>query len=228
MALQFEPKLEILPAAQRRLWNELASVPKPFVLYGGTAIALHLGHRTSIDFDFFGFRHFDPDELLQSVPFLRDAVSVLQKSENTLTVAVDRGGLVKISFFGVPELGRVQEPVESNDIRLQVADLIDLAGTKAAVVQKRAEAKDYYDLDALMHLGQIDLLTALSAGQLIYGRTFNPELTLKALSFYDDGNLASIPKSTQARITSAVRAADLMQLPKLSLFMGAKSPEFNG
>jgi hypothetical protein len=47
------PRIDILPAAQRRLWDELAAVPAEFVLYGGTAIALHLGHRQSIDFDFF-------------------------------------------------------------------------------------------------------------------------------------------------------------------------------
>ena len=50
----FAPKLDILPTAQRRLWEELKAIPAAFTLYGGTAIALHLGHRQSIDFDFFG------------------------------------------------------------------------------------------------------------------------------------------------------------------------------
>ena len=45
--------LEILPATQKRLWEELTDVPKQFILFGGTAIALYLGHRDSIDFDFF-------------------------------------------------------------------------------------------------------------------------------------------------------------------------------
>jgi hypothetical protein len=46
-----EPKLAILPPEQRRLWPELRDIPRGFVLYGGTAIALHLGHRQSVDFD---------------------------------------------------------------------------------------------------------------------------------------------------------------------------------
>ena len=54
MATGFIPRLDILPEPQRRLWDELATVPAEFVLYGGTAIALHLGHRQSEDFDFFG------------------------------------------------------------------------------------------------------------------------------------------------------------------------------
>ena len=49
----FTPKLEILPHAQRRLWDELRQTPEEFVLYRGTALALRLGHRHSEDFDFF-------------------------------------------------------------------------------------------------------------------------------------------------------------------------------
>jgi hypothetical protein len=47
----FSPHLEILPAPQRALWNELSEVSREFVLYGGTALALHLAHRKSVDFD---------------------------------------------------------------------------------------------------------------------------------------------------------------------------------
>lgn len=48
----FQPRLDILPPAQRALWDELGGLPHGFVLYGGTALALRLGHRQSIDFDF--------------------------------------------------------------------------------------------------------------------------------------------------------------------------------
>jgi len=64
---------------------------------------------------------------------------------------------------------------------LRIAGLLDLAGTKAAVVQKRAEARDYIDIDALIHCGNIGLPYALSAAKWIYGSQFNPELTLKSL-----------------------------------------------
>jgi hypothetical protein len=48
-----EPKLGVLPPAQREIWTSLAPAARlNFVLYGGTAIALHLGHRESLDFDF--------------------------------------------------------------------------------------------------------------------------------------------------------------------------------
>jgi hypothetical protein len=50
----FEPKAAILPQAQQEIWPLLApAAALSFVLYGGTAVALYLGHRTSVDFDFF-------------------------------------------------------------------------------------------------------------------------------------------------------------------------------
>ena len=50
--MTFRPRLDVLPAAQRRLWPALADVPDTFVLYGGTALALRLAHHASVDFDF--------------------------------------------------------------------------------------------------------------------------------------------------------------------------------
>jgi len=92
--------LEVLPAAQKALWGELSSVPDEFVLYDGTALALHLGHRTSIDFDFFADRNLNLSTLESTVKFLRNA-RVIQREKNTLGVIVDRGGPVSVSFFGV-------------------------------------------------------------------------------------------------------------------------------
>lgn len=216
MARSFHPRLDILPTPQQRLWEELIDIPTEFVLYGGTAIALQLGHRVSVDFDFFAAKSFDPYLLMQSLPFLQDSARVLQQSANTLTVMIDRGGPVQVSFFGVPRLGRISEPVIAEGTELRIADLVDLAGTKAAVVQKRAEAKDYLDIDALIQGGVIDLSTALAAGQIIYGMSFNPELTLKSLTFFGDGNLPAVPPEVQARLVAAVKAVDLLHLPSLN------------
>jgi hypothetical protein len=66
---EFEPHLEILPASQQKLWLEFNVLPKEFVLYGGTALALHLGHRESVDFDFFANRSIDPAKLQVELPF---------------------------------------------------------------------------------------------------------------------------------------------------------------
>ncbi len=213
----FSPHLEILPAPQRALWNELSEVSREFVLYGGTALALHLAHRKSVDFDLFGSRALDLAQIEQGISFLKGA-NIIQRDKNTLSAIVDRGGPVKVSFFGVPSLPRLSAAVVAKDNGLGVASLLDLAGTKASVVQVRAEAKDYIDIDALITVGKVDLPLALSAAQGLYGSTFNPQITLKALSFFDDGDLTLLPEEIKLRLATAAREVDLDHLPDIDKF----------
>lgn len=183
---------EILPTSQRRLWDELSDVPASFILYGGTAIALYLGHRESIYFDLFGAEPFDPDELYETISFLKNS-QVIQKAENTLTCLLNLLSPVQVSFFGTPKIKQLETPITIPGNNLKIASLLDLAGMKASVVQKRTEVKDYIDIDALIQHGAVNLPMALSAGESIYGKSFNPEITLKSLSYYEDGNLKTLP-----------------------------------
>jgi Nucleotidyl transferase AbiEii toxin, Type IV TA system len=206
----------MLPPPQRRLWDELYAVPEEFVLYGGTAIALQLGHRESVDFDFFGNKPLDEAELISAVPFLADA-TVTKREPNVFHCRVDRGGVVRLSFFGLPWLPCLSPPLIAPDNGLQVASLIDLAAAKASVVQKRAEVKDYIDIGALLNDGRIDLPTILAAALAIYGNLFNPQSTLKALSYFGDGNLRSLPQPIKDRLAKAAREVDLDRLPAIAI-----------
>lgn len=210
----FSPHLEILPDPQRELWRELNATPDYFTLYGGTALALRLGHRQSVDFDFFGDRPIDPQALMSEIPYLENA-KVLDVRANSLNVSVERGGPIKLSFFGVPNLGKISPPNIAEGTNIKVASLIDIAGTKAAVVQQRAEAKDYLDFDALMTKGDISLSMALSAGKEIYKNQFNPQVTLKALSYFGEKELSALPDDLKKRLLAAVKSVDLERLPSL-------------
>lgn len=75
------PKLDTLPSRQRLLWRELGPTPRHFVLYRGTALTLRLGHRKSIDFDFFSNRPFEPFELLRSIPYLANQRATQQAQD---------------------------------------------------------------------------------------------------------------------------------------------------
>ena len=211
----FSPRLDILPPPQRRLWDELRDVPPAFVLYGGTAIALHLGHRQSLDFDFFGNQPLDPAKLTLDIPFLGEAI-ITQREPNTLSCIVSRGGPVKLSFFGLPGFPRLRPPLIAPDNGLRIASLFDLAGTKTAVVQMRAEARDYIDIDALITNGEIDLSTALACAHALYGAQFNPQITLKALTYFEDGSLPKLPRATKDRLIRAACAVDLDRLPVIA------------
>jgi hypothetical protein len=222
-AMTFIPRLDTLPASQRVLWPELGGTPQIFTLYDGTALAVRLGHRASLDFDFFSNASFDPDQLAQKIPYLRDAERV-QAGADTLTCRVDRGGPVLISFFGGLGFGQVSPPQPVWGMPLFVASLLDIAGTKAAVIQKRAETKDYLDIDALLQQPGIDLSTVLAAGMVVYGRRFNPLITLKALSYFDD--VPTLSGEVRLRLKQAVDAVDVTRIPTLTPY--ATRPGENG
>ena len=67
-----------------------------------------------------------------------------------------------------------------------------------------AEAKDYLDVARLLDHG-ILLREALAAALAVYGSTFNPLLSLKALAYFGDGDLPSLPKETREALGQAVR-----------------------
>lgn len=216
------PRLDILPPPQRALWPELTGIPPGFVLYGGTALALRLGHRTSEDFDFFSNESFRPDDLERRIDLLTRAPR-LQSSPNTLVVQVDRNGPVKLSFFGGLNLRRVHDPEPIEENGLLVASLLDLAATKVKVVQDRAEAKDYIDLSCLLEEG-VELSQALGAAQAVYGGSFNPLLSLKALTYFDDGDLRALPESVQSRLIQGVRRVDPDAIPQVDVLPAGLTP----
>jgi len=211
----FQPRLDILPPPQRALWPELDTTPEHFTLYGGTALALRLGHRQSLDFDFFSRQAFDPGALARAIPYLAGAEQV-QVVSHTLTCRVERGGPVLVSFFGNLTLGEVAPREIAEGSKVHVASLLDIAGTKAAVVQQRAQPRDYLDIDALIRHGT-DLPQVLAAGAVVYGRSFNPLITLKALSYFDD--VPGLPVEVQERLRAAVETVDPANLPVLTPYV---------
>jgi hypothetical protein len=133
-----------------------------FVLYGGTAIAIHLGHRASVDFDFFRSEPLDKDQIRARFSFVRGA-PVLQDTPDTMVVLAERPtGSVKFSFFGGIGFGRVSDPLRTCDGTLLVASLDDLMATKLKTMLDRAEAKDYRDIAAMISAG-VSLAAGLSA-----------------------------------------------------------------
>ncbi len=215
MSVRFKPRLDILPPAQRLLWPELSATPEEFTLYGGTAIALRLGHRPSVDFDFFSSVPFVPSVLMQKVTYLKGA-TVRRSAPNTLTVTVGRDGPVQLSFFGDLNLGQVLSADAAAGPEIKVASLLDLAGLKVAVVTQRAELRDYIDVHTLLTKTRIPLAEMLAAAEIIYGTEFNPLLALKALAYHEDTALAELSADMRQDLVRAVRAVDLQRLPALT------------
>jgi len=158
-------------------------MPRHFVLYGGTAVALRLAHRNSVDFDFFTEQSFDPLDLRQSLVALGEA-RILQAEPNTLTLLVDRGGDIKLSCFGGIE-GRVGCPDVTADGVLQIASPLDLLARKLKVILQRAEGRDYQDIAALVRSG-VSLETAMGAAASLFAPGFPLAEAAKALTYFGD------------------------------------------
>ena len=84
------------------------------------------------------------------------------------------------------------------------------------------ELKDYFDIDALLRQG-IDLATLLAAGSVVYGKQFNPLVTLKALSYFDD--LPELPDEVKTRLATAAVAVDVAKLPILTPYAKRREKE---
>lgn len=194
------PRLDVLPPAQRELWPQLSEVPRRYVLYGGTALALRLAHRTSVDFDFFAHDPLDHHELERSVSVVREGQTV-QEDPGVRTVLAQRAGeTVKISFFGGIAIGRVGAPETTEDGILRVASLLDLGGTKVKTLLQRTEAKDYRDVDALLEEG-LALAEILGAARALFGSTFEPLVAQKALAYFEGGDLDTLGDDLRERLT---------------------------
>jgi len=200
------PRLDSLPPAQRALWPRLSAVGSDFVLYGGTALSFQVGGRVSVDFDFFTSEPLDNARLVGRFPFLLGAV-LRQQAVDTATFVVGRGSdAVAISFFGALGFGRAGDPVRFADNGLFAAGLLDLAAQKVRVIQHRAEAKDYLDIQKLLAEG-VSLEMALGAAQAVYP-DFNPAVSLKALSYY--GDVPRLPPDIQRDLrNAATRVRDI-------------------
>jgi hypothetical protein len=216
MPQRLEPKFSILPAAQREIWTSLAAAAQlNFVLYGGTAIALHLGHRESLDFDFFRSESLDKDQVRAAFGFAH-RTPILQDAPETLVVVDEMpAGSVKVSFFGGIGFGRVNDPLLTRDGTLLVASLDDLMATKLKAILDRAEAKDYRDIAAMISAG-----VSLPAGLSAFKQMFDgePAQVLRALGYFGDGDLDMLGKDDQNLLR---RARDQIgHLPDVTLRSG--------
>jgi hypothetical protein len=143
--------LNTLPADARQLLTRLGQQPplRPFYLAGGSAAALHLGHRVSVDLDFFTRQdHYEAEPLVQHLQAIAH-LDVQQQSRGTL---VGRLGGVRISFFVYP-YPLLAEPAELEGC--QVAQLLDIALMKLIAISQRGTKRDFVDLFFICQHGYV-------------------------------------------------------------------------
>lgn len=205
------PNVGTLPSAQAELWPKLSEVPEDFVLYGGTGLALRLGHRESIDFDFFSAGDFNPTDLLREIAWA-GRVTINESSPNHLVVTTARG--VNLSFLGGMTIQCVAEPSIVAENGIVVASIFDLAGSKAKAILDRSEWRDYVDIATILRNGHA-LAEIIGYAQTIFSPLFEFPVAvfLRSLVWFGDGTAVDVPDDMKRELESAVAAAARESIP---------------
>lgn len=151
-----------------------------FYLAGGTGLALQIGHRISVDFDFFSSKKIDEDFLSRLEKQVNDKVKVSINNIGELTVFINE---VKISFIHYPF------PIlnDLNELkRIKALPIKEIAATKAYTIGRRGEYKDYVDLYFLLKDKYIDLNELIELANKKYKEKFNGKLFLEQLLYRED------------------------------------------
>lgn len=130
--------LEVLNSQQKELLPILAQFKREYYLVGGTAIALHIGHRESIDFDLFKEKNIRKKDVYAKLKSTDYKITFSDYNQINL---LSNG--VKITFFSFP----YQVPLNA-ELKgfLKMPDLLTLAAMKAFALGRRAKWKDYLDM----------------------------------------------------------------------------------
>lgn len=169
---------EIFAEGQKKLLALIRKFSTNFGLVGGTAVALQIGHRRSIDFDLFTLEDFDIGKIREIVRLEHTIENVFVENPNELTVLVDG---VKITFYKYPFPIEFTTKLEGI---IQMPDLISLAVMKAFALGRRAKWKDYVDLFFIFK--NFPFLTVVEKAQNIFSGEFNEKLFREQLAYFKD------------------------------------------
>jgi len=171
---------ETVEPATLELLNQLFSKDylSGFALAGGTALALQLGHRISIDLDFFSYQPFNTNELTKRISSdFRLDKEFIEIEENTLNCIINN---VRVQFL-THNYQQVRPDLNDGTIRLY--SLSDSAAMKLNAVTNRGAKKDFFDIAALLEVFSLnDMLN-------FYTKKYNVvnyQHVLKSLSYFED------------------------------------------
>lgn len=169
---------EILTAEQVQLLPLVKIFKKDFYLVGGTAIALHLGHRRSIDFDLFSYEEFKNNSLKSKILRRTKIDKTIVDRSGELTIIVNQ---VKMTFFNYPYLMKCRE--ELDDI-IRFPDVLALGAMKAFALGQRAKWKDYVDLYFIFQ--KYSYKKVAEKAKKLFKNEFNEKLLKVQLAYFDD------------------------------------------
>jgi len=170
---------DVLDKTRQDMLPALSVLKDDFYLAGGTGLALQIGHRRSVDFDFFCPESFDTEALFNTITkkFSGRSVTRIDQSQDTLHVSIDG---VQMSFFGY-DYPLIDDLIETENLYL--ASVLDIACMKLSAVIGRATIKDYVDIYYILQDYSLEDLLHFADDKY---PNFNRNLVLKSLVYFDD------------------------------------------
>jgi len=181
--------IEAVPEQARRNLAVLAraGITQPFYLAGGTAVAFHLGHRISVDLDFFGPESFDAEKLAECLADL-GCFRVESFAPDTLLGSFED---VRISFF------RYRYPLADEPVTVLgtlVVGLGDLAAMKIEAIGQRGSRRDFIDLYFICQ-SQMTLAEAMVWHQRKFaGLNISVVHLIRSLAYFEDAEADPMPE----------------------------------
>lgn len=213
MTKTFNEHSHIFSKPQDKLWKDLAEqLPDHWILYGDTALALRMGHRYSLDFEFKSARQFNPAHLGETMPFLQGA-KILESRWSFLKVAVGGPTPVEMTFAGGQTMAQIHPPDRARN-GVHVASLADLAGEKMFKASQRLSEKDCRDMAALLYEGT-SLDEMLRCAEAKYGHQFEASAAILNLASAYKSGLHVDQETTSAVSKEAVMAR--LATPKMPI-----------
>lgn len=185
MAALVNPHWEALPKAVRMVLERLGHAVElePFYLAGGTALALRLGHRLSVDLDFFGaIETFSETRQQKLAAQLGDAFRVVDATFSPFGLNANVDG-VNLGFltYGYPLLDSPEEVAE-----IELAGLVDIGLMKLDALASRGTRKDFYDVFFIARHISLDDLFQKAPAKFSY----SPRFATNVLTAFVDFDVA--------------------------------------
>lgn len=170
---------EILNDKQKQLLPLLSQFRREYYLVGGTAIALHIGHRRSIDFDLFKFSAINHKRNLEKISASPFEHLVTRRVIEQMNLIIND---VKVTFFQYPFS---VTPTDRYDNYFRLPSLLQLAAMKAYALGRRSKWKDYVDLYYLLS-NHFTIPEISSAATKLFGELYSEKMFRSQLCYFDD------------------------------------------
>jgi hypothetical protein len=170
---------EIFNQNQIQLLPLVKQFKREFYLAGGTAIALYIGHRRSIDFDLFKFSPIKPNSIVSEISAFKYSYHITRRVTEQLNLNIND---VKFTFYQYPFK---INPTEKFEDILRLPTLIDLVAMKAYAIGRRSKWKDYVDMYFILK----DYFTVKQISEratFLFDQLFSEKLFRAQLSYFED------------------------------------------